>query len=104
MLWVELIETITTDELKAKLEAGEKLELIDVREDEEVAAGMIPGAKHIRMGTIPDNLDYFNKDKEYIFICRSGNRSGHVCHYLQEQGYKVRNMVGGMLNWQGETK
>jgi len=101
---VDQIETITTDELKAKLEAGEKLELIDVREDEEVAAGIIPGAKHIRMGTIPDNLDYFNKDKEYIFICRSGNRSGHVCHYLQEQGFKVKNMVGGMLNWQGETE
>ncbi len=101
---MDQIETITTDELKAKLEAGEKLELIDVREDEEVAAGIIPGAKHIRMGTIPDNLDYFNKDKEYIFICRSGNRSGHVCHYLQEQGFKVKNMVGGMLNWQGETE
>lgn len=98
------IEKITTDELQAKLEAGEKLELVDVREDEEVAAGMIPGAKHIRMGTIPDTLDYFNKDKEYIFICRSGNRSGHVCQYLQEQGYKVRNMVGGMLDWKGETK
>ncbi|XKG63456.1 rhodanese-like domain-containing protein [Mesobacillus maritimus] len=98
------IEKITTDELQAKLEAGEKLELIDVREDEEVAAGMIPGAKHIRMGTIPDNLDYFNKDKEYIFICRSGNRSGHVCQYLHEQGYKVRNMVGGMMEWQGETE
>ena len=43
------VEFITTDELKQKLEAGEKLELVDVREDEEVAEGMIPGAKHIRM-------------------------------------------------------
>lgn len=98
------IETITTDELQKKLEAGEKLKLIDVREDEEVAGGMIPGARHIRMNTIPENLDTFDKDTEYIFICRSGNRSGHVCHYLQEQGYKVRNMVGGMLEWKGETK
>ncbi|MCM3587939.1 rhodanese-like domain-containing protein [Mesobacillus maritimus] len=96
------IEKITTDELQAKLEAGEQLDLIDVREDDEVAEGMIPGAIHIRMGTIPDHLDHFDKDKEYIFICRSGNRSGHVCHYLHEQGYKVRNMVGGMMNWNGE--
>ncbi|MGG0888840.1 rhodanese-like domain-containing protein [Cytobacillus horneckiae] len=101
---MEDMKEITTDELKNKLDAGEKLELVDVREDDEVAQGMIPGAKHIRMGTIPENLDSFDKDKEYIMICRSGNRSGQVCHYMQEQGYKVRNMVGGMLDWSGETK
>ncbi|CAH0346808.1 rhodanese-like domain-containing protein [Bacillus sp. CECT 9360] len=100
---MEEIKTITTDELEEKLEAGEKLELVDVREDEEVEYGMIEGAKHIRMGTIPENLDYFDKDKEYIFICRSGSRSMNVCHYMQEQGYKVRNMVGGMMNWDGEV-
>lgn len=100
---MEEIKTITTDELEKKLEAGEKLELVDVREDEEVQHGMIEGAKHIRMGTIPENLDYFDKDKEYIFICRSGSRSLNVCHYMQEQGYKVRNMVGGMMNWDGEV-
>nr|WP_263325370.1 rhodanese-like domain-containing protein [Neobacillus sp. Marseille-Q6967] len=101
---MEEIQTITPEELKKKLEQGEKLELVDVREDHEVAQGIIPGAKHIRMGDIPANLDYFDKDKEYIFICRSSGRSGNVCHYLQEQGYKVRNMTGGMLEWTGETK
>ncbi|MEW9051936.1 MAG: rhodanese-like domain-containing protein [Neobacillus sp.] len=101
---MEEIQIITTEELKKKLEQGEKLELVDVREDHEVAQGIIPGAKHIRMGDIPANLDYFDKEKEYIFICRSSARSGNVCHYLQEQGYKVRNMTGGMLEWTGETK
>lgn len=101
---MEQIEIITTEELQKKLEAGEKLELVDVREDEEVEQGIIPGAKHIRMGDIPENLDYFEKDKEYIFICRSGRRSEHVCHYLLDHGYKVRNMVGGMLEWNGEKK
>jgi len=98
------IEIITTEELQEKLKNGEKLELVDVREDEEVEAGMIPGAKHIKMGEIPANLDYFDKEKEYIFICRSGRRSENVCYYLQDQGYKVRNMLGGMLDWSGETK
>ncbi|WML47251.1 rhodanese-like domain-containing protein [Neobacillus sp. PS3-34] len=101
---MERIETISTEELKNKLEAGEQLELVDVREDEEVEQGMIPGAKHIRMGDIPANLDYFNKDKEYIFICRSSRRSENVCYYLKDQGYKVRNMVGGMLEWTGDVK
>jgi rhodanese-related sulfurtransferase len=104
--WIRMeeIKIITPEELQEKLQKGEKLELVDVREDEEVAGGMIPGAKHIRMGDIPANLDYFDKDKEYIFICRSSGRSGNVCHYLQDQGYKVRNMIGGMLAWTGETK
>jgi rhodanese-related sulfurtransferase len=101
---MENLEIITPEELQKKLEAGEKLDLVDVREDEEVAAGMIPGAKHIRMGDIPATLDYFDKNKEYIFICRSSRRSENVCYYLQDQGYKVRNMIGGMLAWQGETK
>ncbi|MFC5733517.1 rhodanese-like domain-containing protein [Cytobacillus gottheilii] len=99
-----MIPEITTEELEQKLKAGEKLELIDVREDEEVAGGIIPGAKHIRMGTIPENLDQLDKEKEYIFICRSGGRSANVCHYLQDQGYKVVNMKGGMLDWSGETE
>ncbi|MED4016111.1 MULTISPECIES: rhodanese-like domain-containing protein [Sutcliffiella] len=98
------IPVITAEELKAKLEKGEELLLVDVREDEEVEMGIIPQAKHIKMGDIPESLAQFEKDKEYIFICRSGRRSENVCAYLQDQGYKVRNMVGGMLDWEGEVK
>ncbi len=98
------IQTITTDELKKKLDAGEELYLVDVREDEETEMGKIKQAAHIRMGDVPENLDKLDKDKEYIIICRSGRRSENVCHYLQDQGYKVRNMEGGMLEWEGETE
>ena len=100
---MEQIKIFSTEEIEAKVEAGEAIELVDVREDEEVQEGMIEGAKHIRMNDIPDNLDYFDKEKEYIFICRSGRRSENVCHYLQEQGYKVANMDGGMMHWTGEV-
>ncbi|MCG1021976.1 rhodanese-like domain-containing protein [Sutcliffiella horikoshii] len=98
------IQTITTGELKKKLDAGEELYLVDVREDEEIEMGKIKQAEHIRMGDIPENLDKLDKDKEYIVICRSGRRSENVCHYLQDQGYKVRNMVGGMLEWEGDVE
>ncbi|AUO11561.1 rhodanese-like domain-containing protein [Priestia megaterium] len=100
---MEEVKIITPEELQKRVENGEELHLVDVREDEEVAEGMIPTAKHIRMNDIPANVDYFDKDKEYIFICRSGRRSENVCYYLQEQGYKVTNMVGGMLEWEGKT-
>ncbi|OCA92199.1 rhodanese-like domain-containing protein [Pseudobacillus wudalianchiensis] len=101
---MEPIPQITPEELKQKLANREKLEIVDVREDEEVAGGKIPEAKHIVMGTIPEHLDQFDKDKEYIFVCRSGRRSENVCYYMRDQGFKVRNMTGGMLEWTGETK
>ena len=99
---MEGLEVISAEEVQKKLKAGEKLELIDVREDEEVAQGMISGVKHIPMGDIPMNLDYFQEDKEYILICRSGRRSEVVGWFLHDHGVKVRNMVGGMQEWKGE--
>ncbi|OCA91434.1 rhodanese-like domain-containing protein [Bacillus sp. FJAT-27225] len=101
---MEEMKTISTEELQKKVEAGEKLDIIDVREDEEVAYGMIPGAKHIKMGEIPARMDELDKDKEYIFVCRSGGRSFNVCHYLHDQGFKVVNMEGGMLAWEGDVE
>ncbi|GLY10322.1 rhodanese-like domain-containing protein [Pseudobacillus badius] len=101
---MEPIPEITAEELKQRLENGEKLEVVDVREEEEVAGGKIPQAKHIVMGTIPEHLDQFDKEKEYIFVCRSGRRSENVCYYMRDQGFKVRNMTGGMLDWTGETE
>ncbi|MFC5467244.1 rhodanese-like domain-containing protein [Cohnella suwonensis] len=91
--------TISVEQLKARLDAGENIRLIDVREDEEVAQGMIPGAVHLPLGQIPQQLANIPKDEEVVFICRSGYRSDQACQYLSAQGYKVANMVGGMLAW-----
>lgn len=98
------IKTITPEEVKTQLENGETLQLIDVREDDEVAVGMVPEAVHIKMGEIPNHLENLNKETPYIIICRSGGRSGRVAEYLDDLGYDVTNMVGGMLEWTGETK
>ncbi len=98
------MKVITPEELEIKIEKGEKLHIIDVREPEEIAEGMVPGAKHIPMMQIPERMTELDKDKEYIFICRSGNRSGQVCGFLEGHGYKVVNMIGGMLEWTGELE
>ncbi|WP_124223631.1 rhodanese-like domain-containing protein [Aquisalibacillus elongatus] len=90
------------EELDEQLDSG-KYEVVDVREDEEVADGMIPGAKHIALNTIPDRLEEFSKDKEYVMVCRSGRRSYNASLYLAEQGYTVHNLKGGMLDWKGEV-
>ncbi|HET7626905.1 MAG TPA: rhodanese-like domain-containing protein [Bacillales bacterium] len=97
------IQEITPNEVRELLRAGKKVSIIDVREDEEVAAGKIPEAKHIPMGEIPDKLDELDKATEHILVCRSGNRSGRVTEFLQGQGYRVKNMSGGMLEWEGEV-
>jgi len=92
--------TITVEELKSRLDAGERIHLIDVREDEEVAQGIIPGALHLPLGQVPQQLDAIPKEEEVVFICRSGYRSDQACQYLASIGYKgVTNMIGGMLAW-----
>lgn len=99
-----MMKEITTEELLEKINAGETLHLIDVREDDEVAEGMIPGAKHIALGEVATRLEELDKSKSYIMICRSGGRSGNACNFLAEQGYDVTNMVGGMLAWEGDVQ
>ncbi|WP_102028484.1 rhodanese-like domain-containing protein [Salirhabdus sp. Marseille-P4669] len=77
--------------------------IIDVREDEEVANGMIKGAKHIPLQNIPEAIANLDTEKEYVLVCRSGRRSLNACLYMEKEGFNVRNMVGGMLEWKGEV-
>lgn len=98
------MKTILPEELQAKIETGEQINLIDVREEDEVATGIIPGAKHIPLGLVEFKYQDLDKSKEYVLICRSGGRSGKACQFLEEQGYHVTNMSGGMLEWQGEVE
>ncbi|WP_127587605.1 rhodanese-like domain-containing protein [Paenibacillus koleovorans] len=93
-------EWISPQEIRERLAKNEKLNMIDVREDDEVAAGMIPGAKHIRLSEIPDRYEEIEQTGEIILICRSGNRSGRACQYLASLGIPgLKNMSGGMLEW-----
>jgi rhodanese-related sulfurtransferase len=95
------MDTILPSEIKTRLAQGEQLTLIDVREDEEVAEGMIQGAIHIPLGQLPERLSEIPQVDEVILVCRSGNRSGRALGYLEANGYKgLKNMTGGMLEWE----
>lgn len=94
------IQTITATELQKRLET-EEVNVIDVRELEEVKEGKIPQAKHISLSTLPVRLYEFDPQQEYVMVCRSGARSERACELLQSNGYRVINMVGGMSNWEG---
>jgi rhodanese-related sulfurtransferase len=98
------MKTLTANEVKNLLEQGKKLNIVDVREDDEVAAGMIPGAKHIPLGSVEARTNELDSSKEYIMVCRSGGRSGRATQILEEKGYDVTNMEGGMMSWDGPTE
>ncbi|MFS0637909.1 rhodanese-like domain-containing protein [Mesobacillus foraminis] len=95
---------MTVKEVEALLEVNKKLNIVDVREVDEVAAGKIPGAVHIPLGLLEFRMHELDKSKEYIMVCRSGGRSGRACQLLDSHGYNIINMAGGMLAWEGRTE
>ncbi len=93
---------ISIEELKERMDKGEQLNLIDVREEYEFDEFNI-GATLIPLGELPDRLEEIEawKDQEILIHCRSGARSGRAKEYLTSEGYtNVRNVLGGMLAWQ----
>jgi phage shock protein E len=85
----------------ADLKDRDDVLLVDVRELWEYEESHIPGITLIPMAEVPNRLDEIPTDKEVILTCRSGNRSGQVAEYLQQQGFdNVHNMLGGILAWQ----
>jgi rhodanese-related sulfurtransferase len=102
---VAKIKTTTAQEVQERLAHGDPLLILDVRENSEVANGMIPGALHIRLSEVEDRLDEIDRGAETIVVCRSGRRSQSVCNFLHAQGYEnIKNMRDGMLAWKGETE
>lgn len=99
------METITATELKARLDAGDDIQLIDVRQPDEHALASIEGAKLIPMAEIMQRLDEIDATREAVIHCRSGVRSARVIEALQRAGYsgKLINLTGGILAWSNEV-
>ncbi len=97
------MKNITVEELKKRLDAGEQLHIIDVREPWEYAEFNI-GGKLVPLGKITsmqtEELDDL-KDEELIIHCKAGSRSAQACMVLEQLGFSnVVNVTGGMLAWQ----
>lgn len=97
------IQQIEYAELKDIIENKQKDSIIiDVREVEEYVEGHIPNVPLVLMNKIPEVISQFDKEKEYIFVCRSGVRSQNVALFFKNHGFeKVSNYAGGMLAWEG---
>ena len=97
------MQPISVEELKARIDAGESLHLLDVREPSEhadfnIGGTLLPLGKVQTMQT--DAIDDW-KDEEVICYCRSGTRSGQACLILETAGFtNIKNLTGGMMAWQ----
>ena len=96
------IKELTIQEVKAKLDRGEKFHFVDVREDDEWRASHAKGAIHIGKGVIERDIEGLIPDKnaEIILYCGGGFRSALAADSIQKMGYKyVLSMDGGMRGW-----
>jgi rhodanese-related sulfurtransferase len=76
--------------------------LIDVRQESEWDLGHAPMATLIPLAELPDHLEELPRDRVVVCVCRSGARSLRAATFLQENGYDVRNLTGGMIAWATE--
>ena len=73
--------------------------LLDVREDDEWAAGHVPGARHIPLGELGARTAEVPQGQAVFVICRSGTRSGRAAQALTGAGWQAINVAGGMQEW-----
>jgi len=94
------MKTISCAALKAKLDAGEKVQIIDIREHHEVDSGNI-GGKHIPMAEVMDRMDEIARDCPVVVHCKSGSRASAMVYALEtEKGFdNVYHLEGGIEAW-----
>lgn len=99
------VRECTVDDVKARLDRGEKLNFIDVREESEYAADHLPNAAHLSKGVIERDVEknFPDPNAELILYCGGGFRSALAADNLQRMGYKnVISMDGGVRDWRNK--
>jgi molybdopterin/thiamine biosynthesis adenylyltransferase/rhodanese-related sulfurtransferase/molybdopterin converting factor small subunit len=91
---------ITSVELKQRLDRGDKLKIVDVREPNEYQINRIPGSELIPLGDVPKRVSELNAADEIIVHCKTGGRSARAADFLRSVGFRrVLNLKGGILDW-----
>lgn len=102
----EIMENLTQDKWRELLSSTSDAEILDVRTPEECEEGIVPNAKTLNIldpSAFMEGLEKLDKNKTYFIYCRSGNRSGQACTIMDQNGFKATyNLVGGMMEWNGE--
>jgi rhodanese-related sulfurtransferase len=91
---------ITCQDVKARMDKGDDVVLIDVREPAEVAYCAIPGSVHIPLAEIPRRMSEIDQGRETVIVCHVGGRSMQAALFLRARGYdNVYNLAGGIDAW-----
>jgi adenylyltransferase/sulfurtransferase len=100
-----MFEEISATELKRRLDAGEDIQLIDVRQPEAHNFARIEGAKLIPLGEILSRVDEIDPARETVLHCKMGMRSARAVEALQRAGFKgkLMNLKGGITAWSNEV-
>jgi rhodanese-related sulfurtransferase len=99
------IPEITPTELKQRLDNGEDIQIIDVREADEVAIGTIPNSVHIPLGQVMARASEIDATRETVIHCKMGGRSARAIDALKRSGFagNLLNLKGGIIAWSNEV-
>ncbi len=95
------IAQISAAELEEQLKQLASVYVLDVRTPAEFKQGHIPQAKLVPLAELGSRLHEIPQERTVITVCHSGSRSRVAASWLQQAGYEVKNLVGGMLRWRG---
>jgi rhodanese-related sulfurtransferase len=98
-----MTKNISIADLQGLLAEG-GVNLVDVREADEFAAGHVPGAVNLPLSEFAGRYTELAADKPYHIICQMGGRSAQACAFLDAQGYDVTNVDGGTVAWTGNLE
>ena len=102
------MENLTKEEWKEQLAKDDNAFILDVRTQDEVGEGYIPGSKNIDIykgQEFVDEIEKLDKSKNYYVYCRSGKRSTQAANMMDQMGFgKTYNLQGGFMEWDGDIK
>ncbi|HZE69798.1 MAG TPA: rhodanese-like domain-containing protein [Pyrinomonadaceae bacterium] len=96
---------ITATELKQRLDNGEDIQIVDVREPAEVAIGTIPNSIHIPLAQVLNRMSEIDPTRDTVVHCKMGGRSARAIEALKRSGFtgKLTNLKGGIIAWSNEV-
>ncbi len=99
------MDEITPSELKKRLDNGDDIQIVDVRENNEVAISRLPNSIHIPMAQVLVRMNEIDPTRETVVHCKMGGRSARAIDALQRSGFtgKLMHLRGGMIGWSNEV-
>ena len=96
---------ITAIELKQRLDNGEDIQIVDVREANEVAIAKLPNAIHIPLGQVVNRMSEIDPARETVVHCKMGGRSARAIEALKRSGFtgNLLNLAGGIMAWSNDV-